>query len=68
MTAGDGTHECPAAGCTVRCPYNRLACPAHWRQIPRELQGRIVARWQEGDLEAYMAARREAVALLGGAS
>lgn len=56
----DGTHKCPAPECVKRVPFRFFACYAHWRALPRDLQNRIYAAWNVGDMDAHHAAREDA--------
>ncbi len=63
------THTCPATGCRRQLPQHILACPAHWRRVPRDLQRQVYATWARGrmpDPVAYMAARQAAVFAVNG--
>lgn len=35
------THHCHAIGCETPTPPRLLMCPAHWRQVPAELQAAV---------------------------
>lgn len=35
------THQCPGPGCTVQVPYELLACPRHWYQVPQKLRHEV---------------------------
>lgn len=36
-------HDCPAPECGTRVSAERLACPPHWYQLPREMRAEIWA-------------------------
>lgn len=55
-------HKCP--GCDAQLPRNILACRQHWYSLPADLRREINRTWKSGDLDQYLSARREAVALL----
>lgn len=59
-------HGCPAQGCSNTVPREMLACRSHWFSLPPDLRGRISETWRNGDTAAWLKARDEAVALLGG--
>lgn len=61
MTATDTTHECPGAHCDRRLPFDRFACPSHWRRLPGKLRRALQVAWREGDLEAHADARADCV-------
>lgn len=65
MSASD-THECPAPGCTLQMPRSTLACRAHWASLPANIRGAVTRAWRnvDNDLDAYLAARQEAVDFL----
>jgi hypothetical protein len=42
-----GRHLCAAVQCEEQIPAYLLMCPAHWRQVPRELQQTVVSAWKE---------------------
>lgn len=41
-------HECPAPGCTENVDRNRLACPKHWRRVPKALRDELWDAFREG--------------------
>lgn len=60
----DDHHDCPAAGCQARIPFERMACAHHWFALPAELRRRVSAAWRSGDLDRILAVRAEVVAVL----
>jgi hypothetical protein len=40
-------HVCPSPGCTVKVPYEQLACPTHWYSIPRPLRVELLRAYRE---------------------
>jgi hypothetical protein len=60
-------HECHADGCSVEVPPRMLMCLRHWRMVPRDIQKRVWAEYNEGQeirkdpTEEYMDVQREAV-------
>jgi len=57
----DATHECPGPGCTERCEFSILACPRHWRHVPKFMQAKINRAWRDGDLQEHARLRPLAV-------
>ena len=56
------THPCPVPGCTATLPFRILMCRAHWRQVPRALQLRVYATWNDAHPTSdYLAVRQEAI-------
>ena len=43
----DTTHECPSPTCNERVDRNRLACPKHWRRVPKALRDELWAGYNE---------------------
>lgn len=60
----DTSHECPAGPCTRRVPFDRLACPTHWRMLPGRLKRAVTLAWHDGNLDAHAKAREDAAAWL----
>lgn len=60
------THKCPGLGCTLQMPRSTLACRAHWLALPAHIRGAVSRTWRmvDEDLDAYLAARQEAVDFL----
>lgn len=56
-------HQCPAPDCKARVPLVRLACPAHWYQLPEELRTEIntAYRRRRSDPARHRAALTEAL-------
>jgi hypothetical protein len=44
-------HLCHARGCKTPVPRRMLMCRAHWAMVPRDLQERVWATYQEGQEE-----------------
>lgn len=42
------THHCYATGCPTRIALSLLMCPRHWRMVPKAIQKRVWATYQEG--------------------
>jgi hypothetical protein len=42
-------HQCPATGCTVQVPTNRLFCPRHWFSVPKALRDKVWASYRAGN-------------------
>lgn len=42
------THTCPGPACIREIPYDRLACPMHWYQLPQALRSLIYRTWGNG--------------------
>jgi hypothetical protein len=62
--AEDGTHLCPARGCPLRVPRNKLVCLTHWQMIPRTLRNELWRAWDSGrgvGTEAYTLAALAAI-------
>ena len=55
------THRCPADGCTVDVPFERLACLPHWRLVTRATQRRLSSAWRYGTVSQHLEARDQAV-------
>jgi hypothetical protein len=55
------THECPAPDCTVPCSFGTLACPRHWRMLPRHLKAAVTNAWRRGSWGEHADARAAAV-------
>jgi hypothetical protein len=59
--------ECPVDGCEKSIPLDKLMCPTHWRQVPRDLQGEVYAAWRrrvrgdDGAMERHQAAKDAAI-------
>lgn len=53
--------RCFVRGCEVFTPRDRLMCPAHWRQVPDDLQRAVWREYRRGLgrrwMEAAVAAR-----------
>lgn len=60
----DDRHDCPAAGCPRRIPFEQMACRLHWFALPPDLRRRVGRAWRSGDTSAILAVRREVVATL----
>jgi hypothetical protein len=45
----DGTHKCPADGCTKRVPADMLMCARDWYRVPRPLRAAIWRAWDHGE-------------------
>jgi hypothetical protein len=58
MAKPDTTHECPHPTCTRRVSRDRLACPPHWFQLPKDIRDRVWATYRSGDGHGH----REAIA------
>lgn len=41
-------HRCYAAGCTRTVPAQLLMCARHWRLVPKAIQKRVWAAYQNG--------------------
>lgn len=41
------SHRCPRKGCPACVPHGMLACRAHWRLVPIELQRQVRETWEE---------------------
>jgi hypothetical protein len=54
-------HRCPADGCTVDVPFDRLACLPHWRLVTRATQRRLSSAWRHGTVTQHLEARELAV-------
>ena len=64
MPAGDElahTHRCPADGCVVDVPFERLACAPHWRLVSPGTKREVYSAWRYGTVEAHTKARAKAV-------
>lgn len=42
------SHPCPGPDCAARVAANRLACYAHWAQVPERLKRAVYAAWDGG--------------------
>lgn len=65
MTHDDGKHDCPIDGCAERLPPRILMCKPHWKMLPRDLQQRVYATWENGlgiATDEYAEARSAATA------
>lgn len=62
----DNDHDCPKRGCPERLPFETLACKRHWFALPSSLRRSLSVLWMRGDIDAYLAKRAEAVAVLNG--
>lgn len=60
-----GHHPCAAPGCHELLAFHVFACRKHWARLPRELRLELLESLRAGDLEAYLALRTTAVAVLG---
>ena len=66
MAAGDTTHECPAPGCEMRVPFDRLSCRGHWFLISNPTRERLLAEYGEHFGErSYFEARAACLRELG---
>lgn len=61
------THECPAAGCEARVPFEQLACDSHWLSIPAPLRDQLTREWEDG-AETYLETRAACLEVLGALS
>lgn len=41
-------HKCFCINCAQQIPNNKLACIAHWKRVPKWLQGQVVEHWKFG--------------------
>lgn len=41
-------HKCPGPGCHQEIPYEMLACPRHWYQVPKPLRTAVWRTWDNG--------------------
>jgi hypothetical protein len=59
-------HECPSPGCARQVPFEKLACPRHWRDIPSRLQLALLREFSRrfGEV-SYFAARADCLRALG---
>jgi hypothetical protein len=55
------THRCPADGCTVEVPFERLACLPHWRLVSRPTQRALSSAWRHGPVARHLELREQAV-------
>lgn len=65
MDIDHASHTCPGPECAVRVPYQRLACPPHWRQVSEPLRRLVFRTWQYGlgaTTQEYLNARALAIA------
>jgi hypothetical protein len=57
------THSCPADGCAELIPHERLACLAHWNQLPVDLRTAVIKtyarRLRSRGTSYYRGPRRE---------
>lgn len=65
------SHVCPARDCAVNVDDNKLACPMHWRTVPKPLQIDLVVayKYRRDSAEAlkrYEDKRTQVVKLLMG--
>lgn len=63
------THTCPGPDCKAQVPHSMLMCARHWRQVPRPVQNRLWAAWQDGNgagTDEHIAACDAAIAAIGG--
>ena len=58
----DTTHQCPAPGCTVRVPQERLACARHWYMLPAELRQQLWRAYRRGTIVEHAAVLSRCVA------
>lgn len=42
------THECPANGCQVQVPHDKLMCYTHWKMVPGKLGSQVYAAYAKG--------------------
>lgn len=58
----DGTHQCPAKGCTARLPRNLLACSGHWYSVSAATRRLVNRLWRDDPFSMeYLRAREQAV-------
>jgi hypothetical protein len=58
----DSTHQCPAPRCqVVGLPQSVLACPRHWRMLPRHIKTAVTNAWRRGTVLEHSRARAAAV-------
>jgi hypothetical protein len=55
------SHDCPAPDCTVPCNVGILACPQHWRMLPRDLKRAVMDAWRRRAWGDHATARQAAV-------
>jgi hypothetical protein len=53
--------SCPVDGCENNRGLGKLVCFSCWRLVPKALQRRLYAAWNDGDETADYAPAREAV-------
>lgn len=53
--------ECPAPGCGVALAAGEVACPGHWRLVPRNVQRDVADAARYGSIPQHMAAVDKAV-------
>jgi hypothetical protein len=41
-------HRCPGPACDTLVPYEQLACPRHWYQVPLALRRAVSRAWRRG--------------------
>jgi hypothetical protein len=54
------SHECPGPGCSIPVNDDKLACRAHWFQVPMRVRNRVYSAWARG-AGAGSAEHREAM-------
>ena len=47
MASRETLHECPVTGCKELVTQTRLACPKHWRRVPKDLRDELWAAFRE---------------------
>lgn len=64
----DNTHECPADGCSRRCPPAMLGCRTHWFKVSTATRQALQRAWAHAPFtDRYFAARDAAVAEMNAA-
>jgi hypothetical protein len=49
VTGDREPHPCPGPGCgNTLVPYEQLACPRHWSQLPRPMRRAVTRAWAHG--------------------
>jgi hypothetical protein len=41
-------HRCPGPRCDAPVPYEQLACPRHWAQVPLPMRRSVTRAWARG--------------------
>jgi hypothetical protein len=41
-------HPCPGPACIERVPWDKLACPRHWFQVPMAVRRAVSRAWDHG--------------------